>query len=179
MWKEPTALEKRNGTENRIKESYYHCQPIELMGQRERHNVNNGAPLLNNRPPRQADYLIPILPKKETSETSSAVDYIDIEIIHQLQSEDEIVQMLELDKQVYNPAHLVDYDIEKKWFNKNPNLYTVAKDVRSQKIMGYVGIFPLAKEVFDKTLLPTFDESDIQPSDIYSYELHGIYHVYL
>lgn len=125
-----------------------------------------------------SDYLIPVLIKKSNSTDIEQNNFFDIQI-SRLQNEDELRQLAALDKIIYSQDYWVSDPIGRKWYNKNSKLWTVAKEIGSQTIIGYVGAFPLSKEIFEKTVLPSYDEISIEPDDIEVYDIPGIYYVYL
>ncbi len=91
----------------------------------------------------------------------------------------EIMRLFEIDNTVYDKDSIVPYSTIEKWHIRNSNLYCVARENSSNKIVGYIGVFPLIPETFKKAMSSDFDENSIQPTDIEVYDKPGIFHLYI
>ncbi len=94
-------------------------------------------------------------------------------------TDDDIIQFIDLDRIVYPENYQISHKIIQRWNEKNPNLYCVAKDVHKNKVIGYMGFFPLTEDMFIESLQIDFDENHIAPEHVERYERSGIYYLYI
>ncbi|SFJ95386.1 hypothetical protein SAMN04488082_11088 [Desulfomicrobium apsheronum] len=94
-------------------------------------------------------------------------------------SQDDIRQLVELDRIVYEEEHLVPLSRIQSWNDKNNKIYCVAKEIESNKIIAYIGLFPLKERTFMDALRIDFDETKITPDDIDCYEKSNMYYLYI
>ena len=94
------------------------------------------------------------------------VTYLDIE------------QAVELDQLVYMSDYRVDSSLCKEWVKANHDIYVMAKDKVSNKIIAYVNVAPVTDECYDRMRNGDFIDAEITPDMILSYDMPFPYSVY-
>ncbi|CAF3660616.1 unnamed protein product [Rotaria socialis] len=61
-----------------------------------------------------------------------------------------------LARKVYNSSTAISVDVLFRWYQRNPSLWWLAKI--NNRLIGYIFVLPLKKDVFQKTLQLGFDE---------------------
>ena len=103
----------------------------------------------------------------------------DISIItgRQITVED-IRKAIILDTLVYDNVYHVDITRGEEWFRANPDIYVMAKDNVTEKIIAYVNISPITDECYDMIKKGDFIDSGITADMILSYDMPFPYNVY-
>ena len=84
--------------------------------------------------------------------------------------------MVNLDKNFFNTADLVDTNLCLKWYNKNPEIYTAIK-FKSQ-IVGYINFMCITKNCFNKFYKGLYKDDFIKPSDIVPFKKNALNYGY-
>lgn len=113
---------------------------------------------------------IDLPPKRETREieilTGREVTNSDIE------------QAVALDGLVYDDVYHVDPTLCEEWVEANPDIYVMAKDKKSGKIIAYVNISPVTEECYERLKNGDFIDTGITSDMILSYDMPFPYSVY-
>ena len=107
------------------------------------------------------------------SDKSDEIEYINGVV------DSDIIQLVELDRKVYGKDGQIPCSIIKSWNTKNPRLYCAAREKQTNKIIAYMGIFPLTEKLFRETLDPNFIENSIRSRDIEVYDKPGTFYLYI
>ena len=85
-------------------------------------------------------------------------------VIKNFVSLEDVKQMCELDKMVFDKPNQVDFEICKTWYDKNPLIYTAIYD--NHQLIGYINFMPISDQLYNKFITGTFMEQNISPDDI-------------
>lgn len=102
-----------------------------------------------------------------------------IEIItgRQVSSED-IRQAVMLDELVYDDIYHVDSSLCEEWFDVNPDIYVMAKDKSTKKVIAYINISPVTEECYERIKQGDFIDTGITADMLLSYDMPFPYSVY-
>lgn len=128
------------------------------------------------------EYVKNVIPKqteqKQSMDTSiSNKKRISIITGKQVTLED-IKQAVYLDTLVYDDIYHVDTTQCEKWFNVNPDIYVMAKDIQTGRVIAYVNISPVTDECYDRIKNGDFIDTGITADMILSYDMPFPYSVY-
>ena len=128
------------------------------------------------------NYIKNILPKPlstcdDTEEVVPTDRAISIITGRQITRQD-IQQAIELDLLVYDDVYHVDTTQCEEWFRVNPDIYVMAKDVDTNKVIAYVNISPVTDECYDKIKNGDFIDTGITADMILSYDMPFPYSLY-
>lgn len=90
----------------------------------------------------------------------------------------DIEQAVELDGLVYDDVYHVDPTLCEEWVKANPDIYVMAKDKATNKIIAYVNISPVTEECYEKLKNGDFIDTGITSDMILSYDMPFPYSVY-
>lgn len=91
---------------------------------------------------------------------------------------EDIAQAVCLDALVYEDIYHVDATRCEEWFAVNPDIYVMAKDNKSDKIIAYVNISPVTDECYNRIKRGDFIDTGITADMILSYDMPFPYSVY-
>lgn len=91
---------------------------------------------------------------------------------------EDIKQAVELDSLVYDDIYHVDSTVCEEWFEVNPDIYVMAKDVPSDKIIAYVNVSPVTEECYDRIKKGDFIDTGITADMILNYDMPFPYSLY-
>lgn len=91
---------------------------------------------------------------------------------------EDIKQAVELDSLVYDNIYQVDSTACEEWFEVNPDIYVMAKDVPGDKIIAYVNLSPVTDECYDRIKKGDFIDTGITSDMILSYDMPFPYSLY-
>lgn len=91
---------------------------------------------------------------------------------------DDIREAVMLDALVYDDIYQVDTEQCEDWFNVNPDIYIMAKEIASDKVIAYVNISPVTDECYDRIKNGDFIDTGITSDMILSYDMPFPYSVY-
>lgn len=102
-----------------------------------------------------------------------------IEVItgHQISSED-IKHAVMLDGLVYDDVYHVDSSLCEEWFKVNPDIYVMAKDKVTKRVIAYANISPVTEECYEKIRDGNFIDVGITTDMLLSYDMPFPYSVY-
>ncbi len=128
------------------------------------------------------DYIKNAIPKKEVQPSASPsfeekVNRIKIVSGKQITYED-IRQAVELDSLIYDDIYHIDSAVCEEWFEVNPDIYVMAKDVAGDKIIAYVNVSPVTEECYDRIKKGDFIDTGITADMILSYDMPFPYSLY-
>ena len=131
---------------------------------------------------RLCGYIASVLPKdtgeqNDTADMNSQKREISIITGHQISLSD-IREAVELDLLVYDDVYHVDSTQCERWFEVNPDIYVMAKDVVANKVIAYVNISPVTDECYEKIKNGDFIDTGITEDMILSYDMPFPYSVY-
>ncbi len=78
--------------------------------------------------------------------------------------DEELLDMLELDKKNYEMQDQGVYEICKQWLNANPFIYTCAYD--RDKLCGYIAFMPITKECYERHIKGEIKDYQITGADV-------------
>ncbi len=90
----------------------------------------------------------------------------------------DIEQAVKLDELIYDNVYQVDSTLCEEWVKVNPDIYVMAKDKATNKVIAYVNISPITDECYDRLKNGDFIDSKITPDMILSYDMPFPYSVY-
>ena len=127
-------------------------------------------------------YIANILPKNVTApdaEEEEAIQDREISIItgRQITSKD-IREAVELDMLVYDDVYHVDTTQCEAWFSVNPDIYVMAKDNSTDRVIAYVNISPVTDECYERIKNGDFIDTGITADMILNYDMPFPYSVY-
>lgn len=128
------------------------------------------------------EYIKNLIPKEmphneSASETESGKRKISIITGRQVTNED-IREAVLLDTLVYDDIYHVDTALCEEWFKVNPDIYVMAKDNRTGKVIAYVNISPVTDECYERIKNGDFIDTGITADMILSYDMPFPYSVY-
>ena len=91
---------------------------------------------------------------------------------------EDIREAVMLDTLVYDDIYHVDTAQCEEWFRVNPDIYVMAKDDHTGKIIAYVNISPVTDECYDRIKNGDFIDTGITADMILSYDMPFPYNVY-
>lgn len=122
------------------------------------------------------------LPKVKANDESGLVvegNKEDIFIISGKQvTEKDISQALQLDSLVYDDMYHVDLSLCVAWFKVNPDIYVMAKDKKSDKVIAYVNVSPITDECYERLRNGDFIDTGLTADMVLSYDMPYPYSVY-
>ncbi len=131
---------------------------------------------------RVCDYIKNAIPRKivqSLAQTSSEEKTKRIKIVSGKQvTVEDIRQAVELDALVYDDIYHVDSTVCEEWFEVNPDIYVMAKDIASDKIIAYVNVSPVTEECYDRIKKGDFIDTGITADMILSYDMPFPYSLY-
>lgn len=98
--------------------------------------------------------------------TGKQVTYADIE------------SASELDKVVYEEIYRAELSLCKEWYDVNPDIYVMAKDNVTGKILAYINIAPITDECYENIKNGDFIDTALSPDMILSYDMPYPYNLY-
>ena len=128
------------------------------------------------------EYIKNLLPKEENHEdilSGINTDQNRISIItgRQVTNQD-IREAVALDMLVYDDIYHVDTSQCEEWFNVNPDIYIMAKDNRTNRVIAYVNVSPVTDECYDRIKNGDFIDTGITADMLLSYDMPFPYSVY-
>jgi len=90
----------------------------------------------------------------------------------------DIREAVELDLLVYDDVYHVDTTQCEQWYRVNPDIYVMAKDDITGKVIAYVNISPVTDECYEKIKRGDFIDTGITADMILSYDMPFPYSVY-
>lgn len=106
-------------------------------------------------------------PKTSVESTGQGEKRISIITGRQVTLED-ITQAVYLDTLVYDDIYHVDTTQCEEWFAVNPDIYVMAKDIKTNRIIAYVNISPVTDECYDRIKQGDFIDTGITADMILS-----------
>lgn len=91
---------------------------------------------------------------------------------------EDITQAVYLDTLVYDDIYHVDTAQCEEWFAVNPDIYVMAKDVKTNRIIAYVNISPVTDECYERIKNGDFIDTGITADMILSYDMPFPYSLY-
>ena len=91
---------------------------------------------------------------------------------------EDIKQAVYLDTLVYDDIYHVDTTQCEEWFAVNPDIYVMAKDVKTNRIIAYVNISPVTDECYARIKQGDFIDIGITADMILSYDMPFPYSLY-
>ena len=91
---------------------------------------------------------------------------------------EDIAQAVYLDTLVYDDIYHVDTTQCEEWFAVNPDIYVMARDNQSGRIIAYVNISPVTDECYDRIKKGDFIDTGITADMILSYDMPFPYSIY-
>lgn len=91
---------------------------------------------------------------------------------------EDIKQAVYLDTLVYDDIYHVDTTQCEKWFDVNPDIYVMAKDTKTNRIIAYVNISPVTDECYERIKNGDFIDTGITADMILSYDMPFPYSLY-
>ncbi len=83
-----------------------------------------------------------------------------------------------LDSIVYDDVFHVDTSQCEEWFNVNPDIYVMAKDEKTNRIVAYINVSPVTDECYDRIKNGDFIDTGITADMILSYDMPFVYSIY-
>ena len=127
-------------------------------------------------------YVSNILPKATKNSDYANEDPIierGISIISGRQiTQRDIRDAVELDSLVYDDVYHVDTTQCEGWYRVNPDIYVMAKDDITGKVIAYVNISPVTDECYEKIKKGDFIDTGITADMILSYDMPFPYSIY-
>lgn len=123
------------------------------------------------------DYIKNVLPKEIEVEILKNEKRIKIISGKQVTKED-INQALDLDRLVYEDIYQVDSSICEEWFKVNPDIYVMAKDIKTNTVIAYVNLSPVTDECYERIKNGDFIDTGITADMILSYDMPFPYSLY-
>lgn len=128
------------------------------------------------------NYITSILPKADSNHNDESGEEnanCELSIItgRQITPQD-IREAVELDVLVYDDVYHVDTTQCEEWFRANPDIYVMAKDVSTNKVIAYVNISPVTDECYERIKSGDFIDTGITADMILSYAMPCPYSVY-
>lgn len=136
-----------------------------------REGITHVCEYVKNAIPKQVE------PAVSLDKTVSAEKRISIITGKQVTLED-ITQAVYLDTLVYDDIYHVDTTQCEEWFAVNPDIYVMAKDVTTNRIIAYVNISPVTDECYDRIKKGDFIDTGITSDMILSYDMPFPYSLY-
>lgn len=131
---------------------------------------------------RLCEFIRNSLPKKNSSEYNSLLNDITDEEFSILTgkqiSANDIDQALELDSLVYEDIYHVSEEQCLDWFKVNPDIYVMARDNKTNKIIAYVNISPVTNECYERLRNGDFIDTGITADMLLGYDMPYPYSVY-
>ena len=127
-------------------------------------------------------YIKNILPKQASKEevipeTDAGDRSISIITGRQVTRED-IREAVLLDTLVYDDIYHVDTTQCEEWFAVNPDIYVMAKDNRTNRVIAYVNVSPVTDECYERIKNGDFIDTGITADMLLSYDMPFPYSVY-
>lgn len=127
-------------------------------------------------------YIKNILPKQASKEevipeTDAGDRSISIITGRQVTRED-IREAVLLDTLVYDDIYHVDTTQCEEWFEVNPDIYVMAKDNRTNRVIAYVNVSPVTDECYERIKNGDFIDTGITADMLLSYDMPFPYSVY-
>lgn len=91
---------------------------------------------------------------------------------------EDIEQAVELDSLLYDDVYHVDTSQCDEWFAVNPDIYVMAKDLKSNRIIAYINVSPITDECYDRIKNGDFIDTGITADMILSYDMPFVYSIY-
>lgn len=91
---------------------------------------------------------------------------------------EDITQAVYLDTLVYDDIYHVDTTQCEEWFAVNPDIYVMAKDIKTNRIIAYVNISPVTDECYERIKQGDFIDTGITADMILSYDMPFPYSLY-
>lgn len=91
---------------------------------------------------------------------------------------EDIKQAVYLDTVVYDNIYHVDTAQCESWFAVNPDIYVMAKDLTTNRVVAYINISPVTDECYEKIKNGDFIDTGISSDMILSYDMPFPYSVY-
>lgn len=131
---------------------------------------------------RVCDYVKNVIPCKQVQPSitvASEAKSKRIKIISGKQvTVEDIKQAVDLDALVYDDIYHVDSTVCEEWFEVNPDIYFMAKDISSDKVIAYVNISPVTEECYDRIKKGDFIDTGITADMILNYDMPFPYSLY-
>lgn len=83
-------------------------------------------------------------------------------------TDEELYDIIELDKQNFSGENFTDFDICKEWIDVNPFICTCAYD--RDKLGGYLAFMPITKECYLRHINGEMKDCDIRGKDVLPFE---------
>jgi hypothetical protein len=101
---------------------------------------------------------------------------------------EDIPEIVDIDERTFNVGQAKDRTREaylqwltpvyRGWFQKNPEAFAVLRDT-SGKVIGYMCLLPIRREVIDRFVRDEIDMDSISPDDVEQFEPGRVLHVYV
>lgn len=125
------------------------------------------------------DYISNIVPKENKKNIIEELKDNKIEIISGKQVDlNDIEQAIMLDRKVFKEYCLVDLDLCKRWFEANHDIYLMAKEKNTGRVIAYINIAPINDEYYEEIKKGESLDSELSPDMILSYDMPYPYSVY-
>lgn len=92
---------------------------------------------------------------------------------------EEIKQIVLLDALAYNDTYQTNTNQCEEWFEANPDIYVLAKDIYKDSIVAYTDITPISDGCYDLIKQGEFIDTNFTADMILSYDMPGPYNLYL
>lgn len=95
-------------------------------------------------------------------------------------TKEDILSALELDMKYFDIDNSDQFTIEKcmNWFEINNTIYTMIKDVQTNKVVAYINAAPITDECYEDIREGKYADAEINDEHIVSYDLPGLYNLY-
>ncbi|MBQ5488369.1 MAG: toll/interleukin-1 receptor domain-containing protein [Clostridia bacterium] len=93
-------------------------------------------------------------------------------------TEEDIAQAVQLDALVYEDEFRVNAEQCFEWFKVNPDIYVMAKEASTGRVIAYVNISPVTDECYERIKRGDFIDTGITADMILSYDMPFPYSVY-
>lgn len=128
------------------------------------------------------DYVKNAIPKYNEVESQESIPVANdkqITIITGKQvTVDDIRQAVYLDSLVYDDIYHVDTKQCEEWFAVNHDIYVMAKDIKSNRVVAYVNISPITDECYERLKQGDYIDTGITADMILSYDMPYPYSLY-
>lgn len=128
------------------------------------------------------DFVKNAIPKEEIQNinaTQVEVDENKLQIVSGKEvTVEDIRQAVKLDSITYDDIYHVDSTLCEEWFKVNPDIYVMAKDVKTKEVIAYVNISPVTEECYEQIKNGDFIDKGITSDMILSYDMPFPYSLY-
>jgi len=133
--------------------------------------ISHVCEYVKNAIPKQTDVMQPVDPAASNEKRISIITGKQVTI-------EDITQAVYLDTLVYDDIYHVDTTQCEEWFAVNPDIYVMAKDIKTNRIIAYVNISPVTDECYERIKQGDFIDTGITADMILSYDMPFPYSLY-